>query len=339
MTSRPLHLRIEEALDRYSAELRAAFIRAIGNIADEARLGRIEAALAAGDVAGVLDGVGYERAMFREFEDALRAAYVAGGVTASDYLSQSKRLGGLRVRFNPFAERPAAWLAAHSSGLITRITQDQAEAVRATLSLGMADGRSARAVALDIVGRQGPNRKRVGGIIGLTKPQAETVAWVRQALRSQNAEGLREYLTLKARDQRFDRTILKAIGGASLDKDKADRIGDALASRYLATRGHVIGRTEGLEAINAGQFAAHEQMAEEAGLDAPRIKRIWRTTGQRTRDTHAAMSGQVVEGLHTPFRSPRGARMKYPGDRSLGAGAAEVVNCRCWVQTKIELDF
>lgn len=319
--------------------MRAAFLKAISQISGEARLERLAAALQKRDLAAALDAIGFERALFREVEDALRAAYVSGGVTASEYLAQAKGLRGVRVRFNPYADRPSAWLAEHSAGLITRITQGQIEAVRATLALGMADGRSAKSVALDLVGRQGAGRRRIGGIIGLSAPQIETTAWAREALRSGDAEGLRRYLTLKTRDRRFDATIRRAIGGEKLTSAQAERIGDALASRRLAQRGEAIASTETLEAFGAGQMEATRQAAEAAGLPMSKIKRTWRCTRSRTsRDAHVAMHGQTVEG-DAPFVSPSGARLRHPGDRSLGAGAKDVVRCKCWVQTKIELDF
>jgi hypothetical protein len=37
----------------------------------------------------------------------------------------------------------------------------------------------------------------------------------------------------------------------------------------------------------------------------------------------------VVVPIDQPFITPTGSRMMYPGDRSEGAPAGDVANCRC----------
>jgi hypothetical protein len=39
--------------------------------------------------------------------------------------------------------------------------------------------------------------------------------------------------------------------------------------------------------------------------------------------------------LEEPFESPTGAKLLFPGDSSLGAGAAEIVHCRCRVSYNV----
>jgi uncharacterized protein with gpF-like domain len=66
------------------------------------------------------------------------------------------------------------------------------------------------------------------------------------------------------------------------------------------------------------------------------VVRVWDATGDsRTRETHAAMDGQEV-GPNEPFASGSGAQLMHPGDGSLGAGASEIINCRCVVTHKID---
>ena len=50
--------------------------------------------------------------------------------------------------------------------------------------------------------------------------------------------------------------------------------------------------------------------------------------GGPNRADHRAMDGQTRK-LGEPFVTLRGHRLLFPGDRSLGAPADEVVNCRC----------
>ena len=61
------------------------------------------------------------------------------------------------------------------------------------------------------------------------------------------------------------------------------------------------------------------------------VTKIWDATGDaRTRPAHMAMEGQE-RSIEEPFNSPTGARLKHPGDSSLGAGPADTVMCRCYV--------
>lgn len=44
------------------------------------------------------------------------------------------------------------------------------------------------------------------------------------------------------------------------------------------------------------------------------------------------LNNQEVRGMDLAFQSPTGAMLRYPGDTSLGAGAGEIINCRCDVE-------
>ena len=37
-----------------------------------------------------------------------------------------------------------------------------------------------------------------------------------------------------------------------------------------------------------------------------------------------------------PFNAPDGSMLAHPGDSSLGAGAAMVINCRCVLETVVD---
>ena len=52
------------------------------------------------------------------------------------------------------------------------------------------------------------------------------------------------------------------------------------------------------------------------------------------RDSHQSIDGQK-RGIDEPFIAPSGALLLTPGDTSLGAAAAEVVNCRCFVDYSV----
>ena len=62
-----------------------------------------------------------------------------------------------------------------------------------------------------------------------------------------------------------------------------------------------------------------------------KTRKRWKTFGDnRVRQTHREASGQTV-AIDEPFIIG-GSRMMFPCDTSLGASAAEIVNCRCTVQ-------
>jgi SPP1 gp7 family putative phage head morphogenesis protein len=79
-----------------------------------------------------------------------------------------------------------------------------------------------------------------------------------------------------------------------------------------------IAQTEVIGSANQGQWQSYK----DAGVE----KKKWSSAGDnKVRDSHR--SNQVVD-INDPF-SIGGAALMYPGDRSMGAPAEEVINCRC----------
>lgn len=97
---------------------------------------------------------------------------------------------------------------------------------------------------------------------------------------------------------------------------------------FGSVRARRIAVTETTSGINS---AMHE--ASRAVSFGRKMVTVWRTTGRlNVRNTHERMHGVEVP-FGTPFEVPREDggvdRMMYPGDSSLGASAANVVNCHC----------
>lgn len=68
-----------------------------------------------------------------------------------------------------------------------------------------------------------------------------------------------------------------------------------------------------------------------AAHSAGKTRKRWKTFGDsRVRSTHREAAGQTVP-INEPF-IVGGSQLMFPCDTSLGASAAEVVNCRCTVQ-------
>jgi hypothetical protein len=326
--------RIEQLTDDWEPKIKAAFFAAITDIVSRAEINRIVERLERGDIAGAIDAVHLDPAAFRTLDTAITQAFDAGGASQIGALPTLRDPQGNRfvVRWDARNVRAQAWLRQHSSTLITRITEDQRATVQQILQQGLIDGKNPRATALDIVGRV--NRatgRRTGGIVGLSGPQSSAVDKARSALISGDPDGLRSYLALNRRDKRFDRAVLKALDeGRALDKASVDQIIGRYADRLLALRGETIARTETMAALNQSGVEAMQQAVDAGAVKADTVTKTWHTArDKRVRDTHAAIDRQVV-GMNAVFSNG----LAYPGD--LSGGAAEVANCRCWMETRID---
>jgi len=324
---------IADLLKKYEPELAKAFQAGIDEITSKAQIGQIVSALESGNIAEAIEAIFLDAAAFSEFERVLNAAYVEGGKNTIDGLSLRDQSGSaFVVRFdgrNPRAER---WLANHSSDLVTRIVTEQRDILRETLQQGLIDGRNPRSTALDIVGRiDKRTKRRAGGIVGLSKPQAEAVVKARQELISGEYA---DYLKRTKRDARFDSLLRRAArDGKPLSDDKIDKITNRYSDRLLKLRGDTIARTETIASLHAGQHEGLKQIVDTGKVNANQIRRVWDATGdKRTRADHMEADGQSV-GLDEPF-TVGGVSMLHPGDPS--GGAAQVINCRCALNVRID---
>ncbi|PWJ88360.1 phage Mu protein F like protein [Mesorhizobium loti] len=331
--------RLDALLERFSEEIRQAFLASIQEIRDTARIAAIADALQKGDVERALQLVELDPAAFRGLQRAIRTAFEETGVVVARDIPTLRDAQGIPIlfRFDPGFPSAARWVENRGVELVTAILDDQKLALRKALSDGLEAGRAARTVALDVVGRL--NRatgQREGGIVGLTSGQYQAVAGARDQLASSDPAALRAYLARQARDQRFDKAVIKAISDkAPIEAEVVERAVTQYENRLLALRGETIGRTEATQATGAAQREAFAQVIAKAGIDASTVTKVWRCTrDERTRDAHRAMDGQVV-GFTQPFKSPDGALLMFPGDTSLGAPAKDVIGCRCVVVNRL----
>ena len=189
--------------------------------------------------------------------------------------------------------------------------------------------------ALQLVGRIDATGRRTGGIIGLTAKQMDYVRRARAQLENLDAG----YFSRERRDKRLDGLVKRAIAsGKPLPKADIDRITGRYSDRLLQLRGETIARTEGINAYRAANVEAYRQMIESGAVREDQISREWDSTlDSRTRLQHAAMEGVQARGLSQPFVLPDGTMMMHPGDASLGAGADQIVSCRCFMKVKLKL--
>lgn len=335
-------IRMIEAME---PAVRDAFFRAIGDIRSQAVVGDVERLLAAGRVDDVITALGIDPARFSDLAEQVRTVFVAGGkqgiaelpVLRSSATVLQGRWGvakaqqmAVRINFDLRNPRAEAWLSQRSSRLVTAIVEDQRNSIRAVVTEGMRIGRGPRQAALDIVGRIGVTGRRTGGIVGLTSQQAQFVLNARADLLSGDPARMAAYFGRKRRDKRLDGIVKRAIkAGKPVSMADVDKIAGRYSDRLLALRGEMIARTESIQAFNTAREEAFMQAIESGALLAESVVGVWGATGDtRTRESHAEMNGQE-RPLGKPFETPSGALMLYPGDTSFGAGAEEIVACRC----------
>lgn len=328
---------IDDLLNRYDPIIAQAFRQAVEDVRGSADLQRLIAALAAGDLNAALNALHLEASAYGPLAEAIRQAYGEAG-TASAAIANGQTPAGVVIRFNIRNPRAETWLRDHSSQAVTRIVEDQRNAIRAALQAGMERGVNPRTAALDIVGRV--NRatgKREGGIIGLTSTQEAAARAARDELASGDAALLRNYLTRERRDRRFDRSVASAIReGRPVPAAIVASATDRYRARLLQLRGETIGRVEAMTALQHSKREAFQQAIDAGQINAADVRKAWRSAGDlRVRHTHRSLNGDSV-GFNEPFVSPSGARLLHPMDTSLGAGMSEIANCRCDCDYRID---
>lgn len=328
---------LDQLLDKYEPMLQQAFLDAIADIRSRVVLKRLVERLERGDVFGAIEVLQLEPEAFGRLELVIAEAYNAGGIGMAESLAL-RGDDGARIAFrfgvrNPEAE---AWLRDHSATLVTRILDDQRQAIRQVMAEGMMAGNNPRITALDIVGRI--NRisgKREGGIIGLTAAQERFVASARSELLSGDPALLRNYLTRERRDKRFDALVQRAIASQKpLARADVDRVTGRYSDRLLALRGEMLSRTEAMIALGKSRNDAMLQAINLGKVDALDVTKHWRSAGDsRVRHTHRALNGKSV-AFGERFQSPSGAMLAHPGDPE--APVYETSGCRCTIEYKID---
>ena len=313
--------RLEAALDKYDDEIEKAFLDAIYAHGTSINLIALIDALERGDIEGAVNIAAIPKAALYPVDGAITAAYVTGG-----QMIQPPKFAA-NFGFDGRNPRAQQWGANNAARLVVEISNDQRNGLRTVISENITMG--PRQTALMVTGRMNPaTRRREGGVVGLNSHQMKTVANVRADLVNLSPN----YFTRTLRDKRFDPMVKKAIEtGKPLSAVDVDRITGRYADRALNHRGKVIARTESINALRAGRREGVIQAVEQGAVSSERITRRWSATlDKRTRPDHAQIDGQEVDGMDTPFTFPDGSQALYPGDDSLGAGADQTAQCRCY---------
>lgn len=153
-------------------------------------------------------------------------------------------------------------------------------------------------------------------------PRAQIMATYLQEISIQRVTSIWTNITTP---DRLARHLLefKADGGSYLEISR--KVQSAYSKQlYVAER---LVRTTSNAGFNYGDFATKLQDGVEFhSWLSSRDRRVRKPP--KSGANHAAMDGQRVR-VGEPFVTPRGFRLLFPGDVSLGAPADEVINCRC----------
>ena len=279
-----------------------------------------------GDVPSIIELVD---APFEVFTRMIETVFIQAGNDATEEFIDEFDVNFVRkvdvdpsvdISFNPGNEAAAAAIRQAQLDAIREILDEQKEAIRRALDSALQQGLGPVAAS-----------QQFKNSIGLTQYQSSIVDSFERKLRSLDSRALDHAL----RDRRFDRSIQNAIRRQRrLAEEQIKRMVDKYRARFIARRAETIARTESLRVVNAARHTSMIQMADKVGMEMKRIQRVWRATNDmRTRHTHRLMNNQV-RGANAKFRSPSGALLMFPGDRT--APAAEVINCRCILQIKFK---
>lgn len=332
---------LDELLDMFEPQVADAFRASMAEWRDAMDLSAFIKALSNNDIAAAVAALHLDPTALNQFLDKIAEAYkLSGQVTVAGWPRVTSPTTGARfqVMFNgrdPYAE---AWLRQNAAELVTNITQKQQSAIQSYLVAGLEQGDNPTTIALDLVGRIGQGGKRQGGVIGLSEVQSQYLSNAKAELRSANPEMLRNYLNRVLRDKRFDSAVTNAIEtGEKIDSDTVSRMLVSYSNKMLKLRGDIIGRSETLPALHAAQDEAVRQAIDAGVIRAQDATKTWRSAhDRRVRHSHQRLDGQKVR-FDKVFVSPdTGARMKYPGDTSLGAPAKETIGCRCVASVRVD---
>lgn len=331
---------IQRLTERLEPRIRKAFLQAVQDMTTSVNMTALVAHIEAGNTTAIMRALNLQEDMLWPMEQAIRSSYAdAATYEIGKYkLPDPDGIGPLVIRFDGRNPRAETWVAAHSSKLIVEILEDQRQLTRMVLQAGLAAGQGPRQTALDLVGRMDlTTKRRQGGLIGLTSQEAGFVMRARNQLQSGTQLDLTAYLERKARDKRFDRHVLRSLRtGEPIPAEVVSNMTQRYSDRLLKLRGERIARTETLTSLNAGRKEGFDQIIETAGIPQDKVSRIWRATGDnRTRETHLMMDGQE-QAKDEPFTTPDGYNMMFPGDVSLGAPASETIQCRCYMEYRID---
>ena len=307
-------------------------LRLVADAEPHLRIAAIKAILAARDAPGTLEELSVLLEQGR-IEEAVQAVGLVGAIRIADEYAAAYIAAGQRgtvfledalhvvIGFDQVHWRAVNHMQGERLRFIREFTDGQRDATRVALVDGIERGLNPIEQA-----------RNFRASVGLTARQQAAVLNYRRLL-ERAGEGDTEALTRELRDRRFDPTVRRAAASREpLSQAQIDRMVERYRERYIKYRAEVIGRTEALRAVHAGNDEAYRQAIDGGAIGMDEIQRTWITKrDERRRPTHRLAEGQV-RGINEPF-IVGGAQLRYPGDSR--APARETVQCRCSLRTRL----
>lgn len=312
---------IAALIKKLQPAIRDAFIEAMSRASGGVDQQALIAALEARDLERAMIALRLNQAMLFPLEEAIRAGFVAGGLSIAPALPKAI---ASNFGFDGRSPRADEWMKTEGAKLIQSIQEDTLDMTRIVIRAGIENGTPPASVARSITGKM-VQGKRQGGFLGLTAQQTDSVIRGRAKLLSGEAAQMQEYLKLKLRDHRYDQTIRRAIADETrLSATTVDNIIEAHKVKALKYRGEMIAKNEAFSAQAAGRGEGYKQVLERADVETVTVR--WQhNLSEKPREDHVEMSGTVIE-LGETFDFPD-ARMEHPHDPA--GGAKHSIGCRC----------
>ena len=308
---------------KYEPAIRDAFLAAIRQAGNSIDRRALISALDDRDIARAVALFKIDQGVMYPLQEAVRAAYIAGGQSVA--LAMPKSVLG-QFGFNGAHPRAEAYLSRFGADMVTNISETAMSAARETIVDSLAENVTTRTTALRLTGRVGPDGVRRGGVIGLTRPQEQSIVRGMDELSSGNAKSMSAYFGRKERDRRFDPMIKKAIAdGRRLTPDELARIEQGHRNKALKLRGQRVARNETFTAQASGRNEGWRQVLERPDIDGVTVR--WQhNLSQKPREDHVAMDGTIIQ-IGEDFIMDDGTAMSYPHDPR--GGPIQNNGCRC----------
>lgn len=127
--------------------------------------------------------------------------------------------------------------------------------------------------------------------------------------------------------ERLNRELETWIRSKKGVDDLIERIRKVTGMSY--TQAARVAQTERTRVQNEARLETIKELNREL-VGKRRYRKEWiARADDRTRDTHAEISGSIVRA-NEYFRTSSGAKLMYPGDPR--APASEIINCRCYIR-------
>lgn len=311
--------RLNRLVDQQEARIARIFRVAIASLKNEIDIDELANLLAQGRINEAMDNLIHAA---EALANASNAAFVMAGQSAADFLTTAN-VG--RIVFDQVNLNAVAAMQENKLDLIREFTAEQRKATSRAIISGVEAGSNPVVQA-----------RNFRDSIGLTSKQWDHVASYRSALErvGTDSDAAQNALSRALRDKRSDAAILRqAKAGKKLTPAQIDTMVSRYTDRYIKHRAKVIGRTESMRAVNAGNEESYRQAIANGTLDEGMIERSWRTrVDGRERDTHRLLNG-VKKKWGESWETVNG-KIRYPGDPK--AAAAETIQCRCAILTRIK---